>query len=219
MIFFSWVYTKSIFVIVLFQAFTFLYPQVVQSDSLHSTFPGRRVGGGTRGECASRIIIHLVPKSSQYSISSDAQALIGLVQGPSESPTGLDLSFRPLRSNGNEEQSQQKRIDFSFKPSDAALILLSPRFKNNQTYIWESSFNCQKSILTDEFDFITSGSPPALSLLTTQSNDLTNSVSQILRQLKKSCGGSIDTVDVLKQFGLIDLLSNDWPVRLPIYCP
>ena len=185
MIFFSWVYTKSIFVIVIFQAFTFLYPQVVQSDSLHSTFPGRRVGGGTRGECASRVIIHLVPKSSQYSISSDAEALIGLVQGPSELPTGLDLSFRPLRSNGNEEQSQQKRIDFSFKPSDASLILLSPSFKNNQTYIWESSFNCQKSILTDEFDFITSGSPPALSLLTTQSNDLTNSVFQILRQLKK----------------------------------
>ena len=29
-----------------------------------STFPGRRVGGSTRGECAAREIIHLVPETS-----------------------------------------------------------------------------------------------------------------------------------------------------------
>ena len=27
-------------------------------------FPGRRVGGGTRGECSARKIMHLVPESN-----------------------------------------------------------------------------------------------------------------------------------------------------------
>jgi hypothetical protein len=217
--FFPVFFTNSIFVIVLFQAFAFVLPPVVQAQSLRSTFPGRRVGGGTRGECASRLIIHLVPKSSRYSVPAAGQELIGLVQGPSDSPTGLNLSFRPLTSNGNEEQSQQKSIDFSFKPNDASLILLSPGLMSKQTYIWESSFNCQQPSSSGEFDFITSGAPPALSLLTAESDDSNLGVSDTLKVWKNLCGDSIATLDVFKKFELIDLLSNDWPARLPIHCP
>ena len=144
--FFSRFYTTSFFAIVLVQAFTLLLPQVTHSQSLRSTFPGRRVGGGTRGECASRLIIHLVPKSSQYSVSSDGQELIGLVQGPSAQPTGLELTFRPLVSNGNEEQSQKKSIGYSFEPNDASVILFSPKLNKDQSFIWESSFNCRQPV-------------------------------------------------------------------------
>lgn len=217
--FFSRFYTTSFFAIVLVQVFTLLLPQVTHAQSLRSTFPGRRVGGGTRGECASRLIIHLVPKSSQYSLQSDGQELIGLVQGPSAQPTGLELTFRPLVSNGNEEQSQKKSIGYSFEPNNASVILFSPKLNKDQTFIWESSFNCRQSSSFGEFDFITSGSPPALSLLTTQSDELNHDVSKTLKVWKNLCGGSIATLDVLNKFELSNLLSNDWPVRLPIHCP
>ena len=53
-----------------------------------STFPGRRVGGGTRGECSSaRTLVHLVPATSVY--APGASGLVGLVQGPSDSPVSL----------------------------------------------------------------------------------------------------------------------------------
>lgn len=42
-----------------------------------STFPGRRVGGGTRGECSARTLVHLVPETSVY--APDASGLVGLV--------------------------------------------------------------------------------------------------------------------------------------------
>ena len=32
-----------------------------------NTFPGRRIGGGTRGECAARPVLHLVPSSNVFS--------------------------------------------------------------------------------------------------------------------------------------------------------
>ena len=35
-----------------------------------TTFPGRRVGGGTRGECAARPVVHLVPPSNMLSLGS-----------------------------------------------------------------------------------------------------------------------------------------------------
>ena len=217
--FFSRFYANGFFVIVLLQAFTLLLPSIGQAQSSRSTFPGRRVGGGTRGECASRLIIHLVPKSSQYSVSSNGQDLIGLVQGPSAQPTGLKLTFRPLASNGNEEQSQKKNIAYSLEPNDASVVLFSPKLNKDQSFIWESSFNCRQPSISGEFDFVTAGSPPALSLLTTESDELNHDVSRTLKEWKNLCGGSIATLDVLKKFEILDLLSNDWPVRLPIYCP
>ena len=209
----------SLFSIVLFQASAVSLPNPIQAQTLRGTFPGRRVGGGTRGDCTSRLIIHLVPKSSQYSVSSDGQDLIGLVQGPSMSPTDLELMFRPLMSNGNQEQSKQKSISYSFEPNDASMLLFSPKLSSNQSFIWESSFNCRQPGDSGDFDFVTSGSPPALSMLTTHSDESTHGIPNTLKEWKTLCGGLISTEDVLSRFELTDLLSYDWPSRLPVLCP
>ena len=63
---------------------------VAQVDP-RSVFPGRRVAGGTRGDCAARILAHLVPPSSVYAPGS--AALLGLLQGPAETPTSVDIKF------------------------------------------------------------------------------------------------------------------------------
>ena len=36
------------------------------NPQLRSSFPGRRIGGGTRGECTARLLVHLVPKNSVF---------------------------------------------------------------------------------------------------------------------------------------------------------
>ena len=62
-------------------------------SSNRSTFPGRRVGGGTRGECSARILVHLVPENSVF--APGATGILGLVQGPATNPVSLELSFQP----------------------------------------------------------------------------------------------------------------------------
>lgn len=62
-------------------------------SSNRSTFPGRRVGGGTRGECSARILVHLVPENSVF--APGATGILGLVQGPTANPVSLELSFLP----------------------------------------------------------------------------------------------------------------------------
>ena len=209
----------SLFFSFLFQAFVVSLSNPIYAQTLRGTFPGRRVGGGTRGDCTSRLVIHLVPKSSQYSISSDGQDLIGLVQGPSILPTDLELMFRPLMSNGNEGESKQKSVIYSFESNDASMVLFSPKLSKNQDFIWESYFNCRQPGASGDFSFITSGSPPAMSMLTTHSHESTHVISKTLKEWKTLCGGSIPTEVVLERFELTDLLSYDWPTRLPILCP
>ena len=74
-------------------------PAFAQAN-LRSTFPGRRVGGGTRGECSSRILAHLVPNSSVYSPGGSGD--LGLVQGPIANPVSLTMTFTPNSGGGVE---------------------------------------------------------------------------------------------------------------------
>ena len=69
-----------------------VFCQEVYSNN-RSTFPGRRVGGGTRGECSGRILVHLVPENSVF--APGASGTLGLVQGPTANPFSLELSFQP----------------------------------------------------------------------------------------------------------------------------
>ena len=45
-----------------------IFPNKIKSQdemlNIGLAFPGRRVGGGTRGECSARKIMHLVPESN-----------------------------------------------------------------------------------------------------------------------------------------------------------
>jgi hypothetical protein len=67
---------------------------------LRSTFPGRRVGGGTRGECSARTLAHLVPINSVYSPGTSGD--LGLVQGPTANPVSLTMTFIPNSGGGVE---------------------------------------------------------------------------------------------------------------------
>ena len=197
-----------------------LIPTSVDADSLRGSFPGNRVGGGTRGECSARLIVHLVPESGRYDPSSAGSNLIGLLQGPSLNPTPLVITFRPFQASLQIDQASQSPSTLRVKASKASLVLLDPGF-DDKSMMWESAYECDQNGDSGEFDFITSSSPPALSLLTKTSDLRTGTLktAELLKSWKSLCGNTIPTNSVLNQFGLDDLLNQQWPNQLPVFCP
>ena len=61
-----------------------------QAD-LRSSFPGGRVGGGTRGECSARLLAHLVTENSIYAPGRTLQ--VGLLEGPTATLNRFKYSF------------------------------------------------------------------------------------------------------------------------------
>jgi len=92
-------------------------------QNLRNSFPGRRIGGGTRGECSSRLLAHLVPASSVF--APGATATIGLLEGPTAQPRPLQLSFRPLTSAGTADAAQARTSTRDLPASPAGVVLLT----------------------------------------------------------------------------------------------
>ena len=186
-------------------------PTFAQAN-LRSTFPGRRVGGGTRGECSSRILAHLVPNDSVYSPGESGD--LGLVQGPIANPVSLTMTFSPNEGEGVE---RSRVLD----ASSVGLIVVRGEGVNRPT-IWESTFDCNaddQSASADPLSFIETVSPPAISLLLPQQEPSDVSVQNALVSLRQNCGSTVPAQATLAQFGLADLITKDWPTQLPVRCP
>ena len=56
-----------------------------QQDSRNS-FPGRRVGGGTRGGCTARLVAHLTPANNIQRVSPAGPVRVAVLQGPTQQP-------------------------------------------------------------------------------------------------------------------------------------
>lgn len=183
-----------------------------------STFPGRRVGGGTRGECTSRPLVHLVPESSVF--ASGYTRLLALLSGPSPDPRPLQLSFRPQAAAPSTDPTQ---LILPAAP-DAAVILVSAPVVAGPT-LWESSFLCAASQphhhhAADPLAFADGVAPPAESLLLPQQDSTPADLAwqARLKQLQSRCGGTISRQELASAFGLADLLEG-WPAQLPVHCP
>ena len=184
-------------------------PGLAQAN-LRNTFPGRRVGGGTRGECSARILAHLVPGSSVYSAGSSGD--LAVVQGPTANPVSLTMVFKPKAGGASTQRT--------FPASPAALILVSGGGVTAPT-LWESGFDCASadSASADPLAFVETASPPAVSLLVPTSDPSDASVQVGLKSLRSSCGSSVPTTTTLETFGLADLVTAEWPKQIPVRCP
>lgn len=191
-----------------------LAPPVARAQNdLRSTFPGRRVGGGTRGECNARLIVHLVPSSSVF--APGQPGLLGLLQGPSANPRPLELRFRRQVGGG----ATGERLLAAGGP--ALVLLPSPALDG--PIVWESSYRCDQQIgagtKADPMQFVDSTSPPALSLLVADSTPADATLQQKMRQLRGRCGATISRQELAATFALTDLLDASWPDQLPVRCP
>ncbi|MCT0223676.1 hypothetical protein [Synechococcus sp. CS-1328] len=197
-----------------------LLPEVLAQSTLRSTFPGRRVGGGTRGECSARLVANLVPSTSVFAPGSSLQ--IGLLEGPTANPRPLRLSFRPLNSSGSADAARSSGSQRLLPASPAGVTLLAlPALK--VPTVWESAYQCEEGSAApadDPLAFVQSESPPAVSLLVAD-NDSTpedKPLQSALQQLRKSCGSTVPRAQVAKAFGLADVVTGEWPAQLPVRC-
>ena len=188
--------------------------------NLRNTFPGRRIGGGTRGECSARLLAHLVPSSSVF--APGPAASIGLLEGPTAQPRPLQLSFRPLTSAGSADTAQARTTTRDLPASPAGVVLLTvPPIKT--ATVWESGYRCadeaSANATADALDFVQSASPPAVSLLVSDVQGDDKTLQAALKQLRSQCGKNLPTAELAKSFGLSDVITSGWPQQLPVRCP
>ena len=185
-------------------------------SNLRSTFPGRRVGGGTRGECTARVLAHLVPASSVFAPGTDRT--LGLLQGPTANPVPLQLEFRPPGDTAGGAGAASRR-DLPAAPAGITLFSLAA---TPIPSVWASSYRCGGDEAggggADPLDFVQSAAPPALSLVVSDVTTDDRTAQAALVRLSKACGATVPLQDVVQAFGLADVISADWPATLPVRC-
>lgn len=189
---------------------------VVAQSALRSSFPGRRIGGGTRGECSARFLANLVPSSSVFSPGSGQ--VIGLLEGPTASPHPVQLTFAPYRPDAPPLTSGPEVSQRILPASPASLVLVSaPVLKGPIS--WESTYRCPSGAGGgSELDFVQSASPPAVSLLLPKPEAADQPIQEALQRLHKACGKSLPLAEIASAFNLGDALGSGWPDPLPVRC-
>lgn len=177
---------------------------------LRSTFPGRRVGGATRGECSARLLAHLVPESSVY--APGTPVTLALLEGPTANPYPLLVSLRPQAGGATVNRTL---------PASAAGVTLLQLPPLQAATVWESSFRCDEGqpVSEDPLSFVSASSPPALSLLVADRTPADRTVEANLQALRRHCGQSVPKQQLARDFGLDELKTADWPDQLPVRCP
>ena len=184
------------------------FPAPILSQS-RNTFPGRRVGGGTRGECAARQIIHLVPQSSVFAPGSEG--LIGWLEGPSSDPKPIEVSLR-------KQDTSTPVLSRSVASAGSRLVLLRLPQLLVLPLIWESGYQCADAPADDEFGFIGVEGPPAKSLLVSDLLPADSDVQSHLNDVLNTCGSTASTATISRLFELEDVVSSRWPEVLPVVC-
>jgi len=180
--------------------------------NLRNTFPGSRMGGGTRGECSARLVAHLVPVTSVY--APGASGMIGILEGPTANPRPLQILVKP------EGQSSGVAIQRDLPANGPGVTLLTIGAIQGSR-LWESAYRCDQSQPAGSglgLDFVESASPPAKSRLVPDVQSSDQRVAVSLQTLKTSCGKAVPTATVAKAFGLEDAITAEWPQQLPVRC-
>lgn len=185
--------------------------------NLRSTFPGRRVGGGTRGECTARVLAHLVPGSSVY--APGASGLLGILEGPTANPRPVAISIRQVNASGNADAARSLLLQKELPAGAAGVSLFSVALKSAS--VWESSYRCDEGSPdpSDPLAMVSSVAPPAVSLLLTDVTPADAALQTKLKQLRSLCGKTVAREQLAADFDLRDVISADWPAQLPVRCP
>ena len=101
-----------------------IFPNKIKSQdeivNIGLAFPGRRVGGGTRGECSARKIMHLVPESNIA--FQNELGHFALIIGPSNDPKDININFKEFEET---QKNQGDLNDFKIKASKEKVFLIS----------------------------------------------------------------------------------------------
>lgn len=186
----------------------------IAQPNLRSSFPGRRIGGGTRGECAARVLAHLVPSDSVF--APGPALTVAVLEGPTANPRPVQLLFRPQGPGGIAAGAPVERN----LPASAAGVTLLKLAGFKGAEVWESSYRCgdPAPLSNDPLSFVESVSPPALSLLVSDVTPADRPIQAGLQRLKALCGSQVSRAELARSFGLEDVMGAEWPERLPVRC-
>ena len=202
--------------------FSSIFPKYLMSQEINigSAFPGRRLGGGTRGECSARKIMHLVPDNNILFHNSEGQ--IALIIGPSSSPKDVKIAFKPYSSPDGNFNGPSPEIDELFISNSSEKIILLNIPKKKFPFTWESAFECsddnEESFDGFGFDFIQDNSPPAISLIAPESLQKKNNSEDKILWLSKYCGKNISQNELNKKFQINELFDENWSEEIYVDC-
>ena len=181
-----------------------------------NAFPGRRIGGGTRGECAARPLVHMVPASSVFAPGDSS--LIALLEGPSPDPQPLEVTLRSASADGSVDPAEPPVLQRELPAAVNRLVLITIPAAS-RPLLWESSYRCGAESGDDEFGFITASAPPALSLLVPEGAVEDQSIRQKLTALKSACGGTTALSRLQAALNLGDgVIDASWPQTITVQC-
>ena len=186
------------------------------NSQLRSSFPGRRVAGGTRGECTARLLVHLVPQNSVF--APDSARLLGILQGPTQAPKPLLMDLRRLASAGAVDDAQNLVQRLRLDPLSVGVTLFNAPVADG--FVWESSYQCIApepgvDALSWDGGF---DAPPAITLLLADPTPLDLSLQQHLKGLTHQCEGTVAKKRLIQDFNLTALNLSSWPDPLPVRC-
>ena len=202
--------------------FSSIFPKYLMSQEINigSAFPGRRLGGGTRGECSARKIMHLVPDNNILFHNSEGQ--IALIIGPSSSPKDVKIAFKPYSSPDGNFNGPSPEIDELFISNSSEKIILLNIPKKKFPFTWESAFECsddnEESFDGFGFNFIQDNSPPAISLIAPESLQKKNNSEDKILWLSKYCGKNISQNELNKKFQINELFDENWLEEIYVDC-
>ena len=185
---------------------------------IRNSFPGRRIGGGTRGECWTRLFAHLVPANSVYTPGSPP--LIAVLEGPAKTPRPLIIELRSVLANGLPDPNAKPILKRTLLPEPEGITLIFIA-KLTQPVSWTSSYFCSdSSVPSDEpLYFVSRSEPPPLTLLLPSNPSPDDrKVWETLGVLYKACGKRFPGQEIKRLFGFSDLVGDEWPANLPVRC-
>ena len=152
-----------------------------------------RTSGGTRGSCPSEWA-HLVPPGNRFTPGPASQ--IALLQGKAANPTGMTLRLITMNGQLISEHLLEPR------PVGVTVLTLPPLPASS---VWESFPTCAPD------------RPPTRSVIDRALPQADGPTQQMSRTLGRSCGGSVDTAELLRAFDL-ESLELKLPPSLPVRC-
>jgi hypothetical protein len=172
-----------------------------------STFPTSRMGGGTRGLCGSRLIMHIVPVENKY--TPDKTRFLAMYLGKTKEAKPLTVEII------NNSQIEQK---LNFEPSGEALFIFKIQSIENNT-LWKSYFNCSDIQSDNMINFMSNISNPVSTLISTESNLEQKKYQRFINIAHNKCGTTITNEEIKNLTSLDEAISSKISENVSIICP